>query len=137
MPVKCELIPNLNLPLQVTRYEESISQLHKEVDKVGHQYRQIQSQLVDREQQVADQKVQLTTVQGNQKEAMDQLTEKSRQVATLKTDLDRTNQQNHAMAEEVRKIKKISDIFAWDIIIPVRAFKEIMHIYNLILDCHV
>ena len=85
----------------MTRYEESISQLHKDVDKSNYQYRQIQSQLVDREQQVADQKVQLTTVQGNHKEAMDQLTEKSRQVAALKTDLDRTNQQSHGMAEEV------------------------------------
>ena len=88
---------------QVTRYEESISQLHKEVDKCNHQYRQIQCQLVDREQQVADQKVQLTTVQGNHKEAMDQLAEKSRQFVALKTDLDRTNQQSHAMAEEVCK----------------------------------
>ena len=87
----------------MTRYEESISHLHKEVDKCNHQYRQIQSQLVDREQQVADQEVQLTTVQGNHKEAMDQLAEKSRQFVALKTDLDRTNQQNHAMAEEACK----------------------------------
>ena len=56
---------------------------------------------MDREQQVADQKVQLTTVQGNHKEAMDQLAEKSRQVAALKTDLDRVKQKNHSMAEEV------------------------------------
>ncbi len=56
---------------------------------------------MDREQQVADQKVQLTTIQGNHKEAMDQLAEKSRQVAALKTDLDRVKQKNHSMAEEV------------------------------------
>ena len=58
-------------------------------------------QLVDCEQKVADMKVQLAMVQGNHKEAMDQLADKSRQVVALRTDLDRTQQQNHTMAEEV------------------------------------
>ena len=58
-------------------------------------------QLVDSEQKVADMRVQLTTVQGNHKESMDQLRDKSRQVVVLKTDLDRTQQQNQAMADEV------------------------------------
>ncbi len=46
-------------------------------------------------------RVQLTTVQGNHKEAMDQLAERGKQIVALKTDLDHMNQQNHAMAEEI------------------------------------
>ena len=59
------------------------------------------SQLVENEQRVADLRVQLATVQGNHKESMDQLSDKSRHVVGLKTDLDRSQQQNQAMAEEV------------------------------------
>ncbi len=86
----------------MTRYEDSLAQLHKEKEKNNQQYRELHSQLVDKEQQVADQKVQLTTLQGNYKEMVDQLAERSRQVAALKTDLDRTNHQNQSMADEVK-----------------------------------
>jgi chromosome segregation ATPase len=57
--------------------------------------------LLDNEQRVHDLKVQLTTVQGHHKESMDQLGEKSRQVAALKTDLAKGQQQNQSMNDEV------------------------------------
>lgn len=46
-------------------------------------------------------KVQLTTVQGNHKESMEQLTEKSRLLATIKTETAKLSQQNNSMKEEV------------------------------------
>ena len=58
-------------------------------------------QFVQTDQKAHELKIQLTTVQGNLKEVMDQLDEKSKQASTLKTDLSRTQQQNESMEEEV------------------------------------
>lgn len=53
-------------------------------------------------QQLAnDLKAHLTSLQGNHKETLDQLGEKSKQVVVLKTELDRVGHQNLAMSEEV------------------------------------
>ena len=59
---------------------------------------------MENEQRLHDLKVQLTTVQGNHKESMEQLGEKSQQVAMLRTELSRMQQQNQAMADEVFRI---------------------------------
>lgn len=56
---------------------------------------------MENEQRLHDLKVQLTTVQGHHKESMDQLGEKSRQVAALKTDIAKLQQQNQGMNEDV------------------------------------
>lgn len=58
-------------------------------------------QLLENEQRVHDLKVQLTTVQGHHKESMDQLGDKSRQVAALKTDLAKSQQQTQSLTDEV------------------------------------
>lgn len=57
---------------------------------------------MDNEERLHDMKVQLTTVQGNHKESMEQLGDKSQQVAMLRTEISRTQQQNQAMSEDVR-----------------------------------
>jgi hypothetical protein len=59
--------------------------------------------LMDQEQRTHDLKVQWTTVQGHHKESMDQLSENSRQLAALKTELHKSQQQNQALTEEVKK----------------------------------
>lgn len=69
-------------------------------------------QLMDNEQRVHDLKVQLTTVQGNHKESMDQLGEKSRLVASLKTEVAKLQQQNQSMTEEVHLL---ITLYSWDI----------------------
>ena len=46
-------------------------------------------------------RVQLTTVQGHNKESMEQLAERSRQLAGQKSDLARLQQHNVSMREEV------------------------------------
>ena len=48
-----------------------------------------------------DLKIQLTTLQGNHKELLDQLSDKSKQLVTFKSDVDRINQQNHSLADEL------------------------------------
>lgn len=48
--------------------------------------------------------VQLTTVQGHHKESMEQLGEKARHLATIKTELSRMQQQNLSMRDEVSAI---------------------------------
>ena len=58
---------------------------------------------MDQEQRTHDLKVQWTTVQGHHKESMDQLSENSRQLAALKTELHKSQQQNQALTEEVKK----------------------------------
>ena len=58
-------------------------------------------QLLENEQRVHDLKVQLTTLQGNHKESMEQLGDKSQQVAILKTEISRIQQQNNAITDEV------------------------------------
>jgi hypothetical protein len=58
-------------------------------------------QLVDSQQLVHDLRLQLGTLQGNHRETSDQLSEKSKQVVTLKTELDRLSNQGSSMAEEV------------------------------------
>ena len=58
-------------------------------------------QLLENEQRVHDLKVQLTTLQGNHKESMEQLGDKSQQVAILKTEISRLQQQNNAITDEV------------------------------------
>ena len=44
---------------------------------------------------------QLTSLQTNHKETVDELGDKSRQVLALRNELDRMSQQNHALADEV------------------------------------
>ena len=56
------------------------------------------------EERLHDMKVQLTTVQGNHKESMEQLGEKSQQVALLKNDMSITQQQNQSLSDEVRTL---------------------------------
>ena len=63
---------------------------------------------MDQEQRTHDLKVQWTTVQGHHKESMDQLSENSRQLAALKTELHKSQQQNQALTEEVKKTRKLS-----------------------------
>ena len=58
-------------------------------------------QLLENEQKVHDLKVQLTTLQGNHKESMEQLGDKSQQVAILKTEMSRLQQQNQVITDEV------------------------------------
>lgn len=59
------------------------------------------------EQRLHDIKIQLATLQGNHKETLEQLCEKSKLSAGLKNELERTYQQNQAMAAEVRCLKII------------------------------
>ncbi len=54
------------------------------------------------QQEAQELRLQLTTLQGQHKETVEQLTEKSKHLLSAKTDMDHTSQQNHAMAEEVR-----------------------------------
>jgi hypothetical protein len=58
-------------------------------------------QLVESQQLVHDLRLQLGTLQGNHRETMDQLSEKSKHVVTLKMELDRVSNQTSSMAEEV------------------------------------
>ena len=53
-------------------------------------------------QAVHDLTAQLTTLQGNHKETVDQLSAKTRQVVALRNDTERATQQNESMADEVR-----------------------------------
>lgn len=57
---------------------------------------------MDSQQQIHDLKVQLATLQGNHKETMDQLGEKSRMVVSFRTELDKSGRQNENLTEEVR-----------------------------------
>ena len=65
---------------------------------------------MEQEQRTHDLKVQLTTVQGHHKESMDQLSENSRQLAALKTDCHKSQQQNSALTEEVKSIHRLKKI---------------------------
>ena len=65
------------------------------------QRKQSHTKMCEGDQEVNDLRLQLTTLQGGHKESMDHLSEKSRQVVALKTDLDHTLQQNQAMAHEI------------------------------------
>lgn len=56
------------------------------------------------EERLHDMKVQLTTVQGNHKESMEQLGEKSQQVAMLKNEISRMSQQNQSLSDDVSGI---------------------------------
>ena len=56
---------------------------------------------MESEQACHDARVQLTTVQGHHKEGMEQLSERSRQLAAHKTELARMQQQNISMRDEV------------------------------------
>lgn len=58
-------------------------------------------QLMQNEERLHDMKVQLTTVQGNHKESMEQLGEKSQQVAMLKNEISRMSQQNQSLSDDV------------------------------------
>ena len=58
-------------------------------------------QLMESEHMAHDMRVQLTTVQGHHKEGMEQLCERSRQLAAHKTELARMQQQNITMRDEV------------------------------------
>ena len=73
-------------------------------------------QLLENEQRVHDLKVQLTTVQGHHKESMDQLGDKSRQVAALKTDLAKSQQQTQSLTDEV------ATLFIW---LEIFLFKKV------------
>ena len=86
----------------MARYEETLVQLQSELEKSLQQYRNCQSELVSQEQSVYDLRVQLTSIQGNHKEAMEQLQERTHQLAVTKNDMTRVQQQGHAMAQEVR-----------------------------------
>ena len=69
-------------------------------------------QLLENEQRVHDLKVQLTTLQGNHKESMEQLGDKSQQVAILKTEISRVQQQNNAITDEVKfRAKRVKSKF--------------------------
>jgi predicted nuclease with TOPRIM domain len=59
-------------------------------------------QLVENQQLVHDLRLQLGTLQGNHRETLDQLSEKSKQIVLLKAELERISNQNSSMAEEVR-----------------------------------
>ena len=52
--------------------------------------------------------MQLTTLQGNHKESMEQLGDKSQQVAMLKTEMSRLNQQNQVITDEVSRLLFLS-----------------------------
>ena len=69
---------------------------------------------MENEQKVHDLKVQLTTVQGHHKESMDQLGEKSRHLAALKTDLAKSQQQNQALSDEVGICNHYSILSSFD-----------------------
>jgi hypothetical protein len=56
---------------------------------------------VESQQQVLDLRLQLGTLQGNHRETLDQLSEKSKQVVLMKAELERISSQNSSMAEEV------------------------------------
>jgi len=59
------------------------------------------------EQECHDLKVQLTTVQGHHKEAMDQLAEKSKQLASNKVQLERALQEDSDLSQEVELIGQL------------------------------
>jgi len=56
---------------------------------------------MESEQVAHEARVQLTTLQGHHKESMEQLSERSRQLAAHKTELARMQQQNVSMRDEV------------------------------------
>ena len=85
----------------MARYEETLVQLQSELEKSQQQYRNCQSELVSQEQSVYDLRAQVTSVQGNHKEAIEQLQERTHQLAVTKNDMTRVQQQGHAMAQEV------------------------------------
>ena len=58
-------------------------------------------QLMESEHATHELRVQLTTVQGHHKEGMEQLGDRSRQLAAHKSELARMQQQNIAMRDEV------------------------------------
>ena len=59
------------------------------------------SQLIESQQLVHDLRLQFGTLQGSHREAVDQLSEKSKQLVMLKAEVERINSQNSSMAEEV------------------------------------
>ena len=59
--------------------------------------------MVDSQQLVHDLRVQLTSLQAGHKETQDQLSDRSKQVVMLKTEMERLSQQNTSMAEEVSR----------------------------------
>ena len=65
-------------------------------------------QLLEAQQQVHDLKVQLTTLQSNHKETFEQLSDKSKLIVALKSELDRISQQNHSMSEEVSLMMNVN-----------------------------
>ena len=83
------------------KYEQTLAHLQSDLENSREQYRQSHTELVDTEQRAKDLKVQLTSLQANHQETMEQLGEKSRLVVSLKTELDRMQQQNQSMADEV------------------------------------
>ena len=89
--------------------------LHNCIDakQVIHSYVTQPLQLVETEQSAHGLRVQLTSLQGSQKEMQEQLSERSHQVSSLKAELERTVQQNQAMAEEIamyeNKMRKLKE----------------------------
>lgn len=60
-------------------------------------------QMMESEQTVHNLRIQLTAVQGHHKESMEQLGDRSRNLAALKTELARMQQQNASMNDEACK----------------------------------
>ena len=113
--------------MQVAKYEDTLNHLQAQVEKSQGQCKRTHGELSQEQTIVHSLKVQvvrapyicivfnfmefyvrrclilqLTSLQANHKETFEQLSEKTRHVASLKNEIERVNQRNHALTEEVR-----------------------------------
>ena len=90
-----------HLDSEIEKYEEAVSQFKIGVEKSQQQYRECHQELVQTQQQVRDLKIVIATSEGNHRETLEVVSEKSKENAFLKNELSKLKHSNESMMDQV------------------------------------
>jgi exonuclease VII small subunit len=91
----------IHLDSEIEKYEEAVSQFKIGVEKSQQQYRECHQELVQTQQQVRDLKIVIATSEGNHRETLEVVSEKSKENAFLKNELSKLKHSNESMMDQV------------------------------------
>ncbi|XP_069757408.1 polyamine-modulated factor 1-binding protein 1 isoform X3 [Narcine bancroftii] len=118
---------------EVTRHGDAFAKLQSQFDMVQEQAQKTKHELLASSRLIHDLRLELTACQGAQKENVEQLGEKCREIASLKNDIACSQQRNVQLAEESttyeERIKRLHDELKKSQELNQRAEEE-AHIYE-------
>jgi hypothetical protein len=85
-----------------------VSQFKIGVEKSQQQYRDFHQELIQAQQQARDLKIVIATSEGNHRETLEVVSEKSKENAFLKNELSKLKHSNESMMDQVKNYENLS-----------------------------